>query len=508
MPIKSVYRHRLKSRLVFGFALGAVLAGGVQAAEKGARPSAVPADERAIIARSGLPARMVGYVVYDLMERKQLVAKSAGRLFVPASVAKVATTIAALEMLGPDYRFETRVYVSGRKTRKNGVLAGDLYLVGGGDPLLTGDHMQKMIQRMAASGLRGVSGGFYYDESLLRTVRQISAQQRDDAPHNTGISALSVNFNRIQVSWIRAGKLNGFKVVTTSNTDRMKVEIDVIKFALGKPGGRWRHPFRYASGPGDGINGGHWLAAPYIRKRGKIWLPVRAPGLTAAAVFRKLGEAGRIALPAPKRGIVPTTARLVQTYRSLKLTEVVRRVMRYSNNTAAELTGLVATRKEAGKTLDLGQSGAVVSAWLKARIPQADWSGFALRNHSGLSLQTRMSPAQMLAILLYARSKRYGRASYASLLKRYHLRRDAAPAGRYSVRAKSGTMNYVRGRAGYITTAQGRELAFVLFISKVDIRGDARAGARKARRALGPRGWMYRARKLEHELIAKWVRTY
>ncbi|MCZ6863096.1 MAG: D-alanyl-D-alanine carboxypeptidase, partial [Alphaproteobacteria bacterium] len=198
MPIKSVYRHRLNSRLVFGFALGVVLAGGVQAAEKGARPSAVPADERAIIARSGLPARMVGYVVYDLMERKQLVAKSAGRLFVPASVAKVATTVAALEMLGPDYRFETRVYVNSRKarkggknrkTRKNGVLAGDLYLVGGGDPLLTGDHMQKMIQSMAASGLRGVSGGFYYDESLLRTVRQISAQQRDDAPHNTGIGA-------------------------------------------------------------------------------------------------------------------------------------------------------------------------------------------------------------------------------------------------------------------------------------------------------------------------------
>ncbi len=500
-----------------GILLGAVPAGGARAAEKSARPSAAPAGERAIIARSGLPGVAVGFVLYDLMARRRLVAKSAGRLFVPASVAKVATMVAALEMLGPDYRFETRVYVDGRKARKggknrkarrNGVLPGDLYLVGGGDPLLTGDHMREMIARLAASGLRGVSGGFYYDESLLRTVRRISTEQRDDAPHNTAIGALSVNFNRIQVSWNRAGKLNGFKAVTTSNTDRMKVEIDVVKFVLGKPGGRWRHPFRYADGSGEGLGGGRWIAAPYIRQRGKIWLPVREPGLTAAAVFRKLGEGGGIALPPPKPGVVPKTARLVQTYRSLKLSEVVRRVMRYSNNTAAELTGLVATRKEGGRPLDLGQSGAAISAWLKARIPQADWSGFSLRNHSGLTLQSRMSPAQVVAILLYARSKRYGSATYASLLKRYTLKHGAAPAGGYSVRAKSGTMNYVRGRAGYITTARGRALAFVLFISAADARRDARIGKRKARRALGPRSWMYRARKLEHDLIAKWVRTY
>ena len=506
MPKKSVYCRRF----IWGLLLGAVLAGSAGAAEKRAQRAA-PAGERAIIARGKLPGTVVGYVLYDVAARRRLAARLAGRLFVPASVAKVATTVAALEILGPDYRFETRVYASGRgnsKNRKNGVLAGDLYLVGGGDPLLTGDHMREMIAGLAASGLRGVSGGFYYDASLLRTVRRISAEQRDDAPHNTAIGALSVNFNRIQVSWVRGGKLNGFQVVATSNTDRMKVEIDVVKFALGKPGGRWRHPFRYAFGSGRGIGGGHWIAAPYIRKRGKVWLPVRRPGPIAAAVFRKLGEDGGIALPPARPGVVPDTARLLQTYRSLPLSEIVRRVMRYSNNTAAELTGLVATRRQGGRPLDLGQSGAAISAWLKARIPNADWSGFVLRNHSGLTLRTRMSPAQVLAILLYARSRRYGRVSYASLLKRYTLKRGAAPAGGYSVRSKSGTMNYVRGRAGYITTARGRQLAFVLFISAVDARRGARIGRRKVRRSLGPRGWMYRARKLEHDLIARWVRSY
>ncbi|MHA1536122.1 MAG: D-alanyl-D-alanine carboxypeptidase/D-alanyl-D-alanine endopeptidase [Alphaproteobacteria bacterium] len=482
------------------------LAAGARAAEKGAPKTDPPADETALIARSGLPARAVGFVVYDLLAKRRLVAKSAGRLFVPASVAKVATTVAALGILGPDYRFETRVYVNAGKEGANGILPGDLYLVGGGDPLLTGDHMKKMIAGMVGGGLRGVSGGFYYDETLLRTARRISAQQRDDAPHNTGVGALSVNFNRVQISWRRTPKTNEFKVVTTSNTDRMKVEIDIIKFALAGPGGGWRHPFRFAKGPG----GGRWIAAPYLRRRGKIWLPVRQPGPTAAAVFRQLGAEGGIALPLARPGAVPRTARLVQTFRSRPLSEVVRRVMRYSNNTAAELTGLVATRKQGGRRLDLGQSGAVVSAWLKTRVPQADWSGFALRNHSGLSLQTRMSPAQVLAILLYARTRRYRQASYASLLKPYHLRRKAAPAGRYSVRAKSGTMNFVRGRAGYITTARGGKLAFALFIS--DPRPGARAGKprgkRKARRVLGRRGWMYRARKLEHDLIARWVRTY
>ncbi len=493
--------------MLCGFLLAAVFAVSAQGAEKRIRPAA-PASESAIIARAGLPGAAVGYVLYDMMAQRRLVARSPGRLFVPASVAKVATMVAALEILGPNYRFETRVFVNGGKDRKNGVLPGALYLVGGGDPMLTGDQMQEMIAGLAAGGLRGVSGGFYYDESLLRTARRISAEQRDDAPHNTGIGALSVNFNRVQVSWTKTGKVNGFKAITTSNTDRMKVEIDVIKFAMGKTGTRWPYPFRYAGGPGGAVNGARWLVAPYIRRRGKVWLPVRRPGLTAAAVFRKLGAGGGIALSPPKPGVRPKTARLLRTYRSRPLTEVVRRVMRYSNNTAAELTGLVATRKLSGKPLDLGQSGAVVSAWLKTRIPQADWSGFVLRNHSGLSLETRMSPAQMLAILLYARSKRYGGMTYASLLKPYPLKPGAAPAGRYSVRAKSGTMNYVRGRAGYITTARGRKLAFTLFITQPEARRDERGGKRKARRTLGPRSWMFRARKLEHDLIAKWVRTY
>jgi serine-type D-Ala-D-Ala carboxypeptidase/endopeptidase (penicillin-binding protein 4) len=505
LPKKSVYCRRLSCRLFCGILLGAVIGGGAQAAENGPRKSAAPASESAIVARAGLPGAAVGFVLYDLMTRRQLVAKSAGRLFVPASVAKVATTVAALEMLGPDYRFETKVYVSGAQDRKNGTLPGDLYLVGGGDPMLTGDQMREMIAGLAAGGLRGVSGGFYYDQSLLVTARRISDEQRDDAPHNTGIGALSVNFNRVQVSWTKTGKVNGFKAITTSNTDRMKVEIDVIKFAIGKRGTRWPYPFRYV---GDGVNGARWLVAPYIRRRGKVWLPVRQPGLTAAAVFRKLGAGGGIALSPPKPGVLPKGARLAQTYRSRKLIEIVRRVMRYSNNTAAELTGLVATRKQSGKPLDLGQSGAVVSAWFKARIPQANWTGFVLRNHSGLTLKTRISPAQMLAILLYARSKRYGSATYASLLKPYTLKRSAAPAGRYSVRAKSGTMNYIRGRAGYITTARGRELAFALFITQPDARRDERSGKRKARRTLGPRSWMFRARKLEHDLIAKWVKAY
>ena len=193
---------------------------------------------------------------------------------------------------------------------------------------------------------------------------------------------------------------------------------------------------------------------------------------------------------------------------------MIQRVLYFSNNLAAELTGVVATRAIGGKALTLTQSGGAMAAWLKARMPKADWSGFVLGNHSGLSLESRMSPLQVLAMLRYAHPRRYGPFRYADLLKPYYLARKLRPAGRYRVRAKSGTMNYIRGRAGYIRTVTGRDLAFALFISQPHGRRDyisPSGGPRNAglaRVRFGPRGWMFRARKLEQALIARWVSVY
>ncbi len=142
-------------------------------------------------------------------------------------------------------------------------------------------------------------------------------------------------------------------------------------------------------------------------------------------------------------------------------------------------------------------------------MPGTDWKGFVLKGHSGLSLGTHMSPSQVLDILLFAQDKRYGRIAYAELLKPYRLSFWARPTGPYSVRAKSGTIPYVRSQAGYITTSNGRALTFALIIHDVAMKkGSATKIGGNRIRNLAQYGWMVRARKLEHDLIAHWVRTY
>jgi len=470
--------------------------------------TAEPLGEDAIIARSQLPASAVGYMVVDLGSKRVLASKGADRLFVPASVAKVPTTVAALDMLGPNYRFQTRVYLKSdtRAAKPNGRVGGDLYLVGGGDPMLTGDHMLSMVQALAAQGIREVSGRFLYDESFLPTITRISPVRPDHAAHNTGVGALSVNFNRFRVTWVRSGKQAVLQTTTMSITDRLKVEIGTIGFALGRRQRRSPGPFIYTELGGRD----HWIVSPYLRRRGHAWLPVRKVGPTSAEVFRKLGEENGLSLPAAFPGKAPSDARLVHSFKSQPLTVVVRRLLYFSNNLAAELTGAVATRTQTKQKLSLAQSGAEMAAWLKARMPQVKWTGFVLDNHSGLSLDSRMSPVQVLAMLRYAHSRRYGGVRYEALLKPYYLQRKAKPTGRYSVRAKSGTMNYIRGRAGYIRSVGGRVLAFALFINQAERRRDfsGRTPKRTARIRYRPRSWMYRARKLEHDLIARWVKTY
>jgi D-alanyl-D-alanine carboxypeptidase/D-alanyl-D-alanine-endopeptidase (penicillin-binding protein 4) len=464
----------------------------------------VPGNARSLIAEAGLEGSRIGYVVYDLRAHRRLAARAADELFVPASVAKVPTTVAALEILGPDYRFHTDVYAS--RPPEKGTEPGDLYLVGGGDPMLTGDHMQAMVRALRREGLSRVSGRFLYDETMLPPAEIISRDQPNYAPHNSGVSALTVNFNRVEVDWLRRGK-DGQTLETrvTSNTDRRKTAVDTVRLFLGAPAQHLARAFTFAGFK----DGERWMMSPYLRRRGRIWLPVKRPAPTAAAVFRGLAAQAGLALPHAVAGALPKGATLIHRHRSEKLTRSIRRLMLFSNNVAAELIGLSTTRRLAGHGLTLGKSAQALTAWLKARMPGTDWRGFHLANHSGLSLAARISPAQMLAVLDFAHDRRYGRYRYPALLKRYPLSRRVAPHGRYSVRAKSGTMNYVRGHAGYIRTVSGRELAFVVFINQIGARGGGavhKVGAKHRR--YGPRTWMARARKLEQALVASWVRSY
>jgi D-alanyl-D-alanine carboxypeptidase/D-alanyl-D-alanine-endopeptidase (penicillin-binding protein 4) len=186
----------------------ALLAAGAGCARRDAAVAgvqeAVPVNEAAAIEARGFPASNVGYVLRDLDSGRTLAAHTANAAFIPASVAKVPTAVAALEVLGGAHRFRTSVRAKGEI--EAGVLRGNLVLVGGGDPLLGPDGLLALCRALHRQGLRRVNGRFRYDESLYATRTAIRAAQPQDAQYNPGVSALSLDFNRLQFAWRRGGQ--------------------------------------------------------------------------------------------------------------------------------------------------------------------------------------------------------------------------------------------------------------------------------------------------------------
>ncbi|HVT52397.1 MAG TPA: D-alanyl-D-alanine carboxypeptidase, partial [Dongiaceae bacterium] len=320
------------------------------AADTGSSPS--PDAKR--IEKAGFAPEDIGFVVVDLDQVRPVAEWNADQLFIPASVAKLATVYAAEQILGADFKFQTRLY-----------RAGDtIYLQGGGDPVLTNIELRDLA-RMLKPGESGWKG-FVYDASALKGAPEVDDQQPIQAVYNAGFGALDLDFNRIQVNWLRSddGKLS-FK--TRAVADGMNVPADWISFLPASseppPGAN----FLYAGDAGSGSAGERWLTAPDLAEtlpeEGAIFLPVRNPALNTAEVFRSIAGDLRVPLPRPVAGTVPANAELIGTVESPPLSEIIKGLLKFSNNVTAELIGATAMQKLTGRVLSQEDSAAALTAW-------------------------------------------------------------------------------------------------------------------------------------------------
>ena len=480
------------------FVISAILAFGLLAAANGATASDGPnaAVPKGVLlgAGYGLAADDFGYIVVDVADGRVLAELNADRPFIPASVAKVPTTAAALEILGGDHRFDTSIFIDGNVVR--GVLDGALTIRGGGDPVLTGDDLQSLAKAIARAGITKVTGGFHYDAKYLLETPQISANQPEAAGYNPGISALSVNFNRVRLKWQNGGENPSGEALAISKN--VTLSLDAIGFA---PAGD--------ALPGSFVRAGesgkdNWLLSPDISPRGEDWLPVADPALLTAKMLRQIASEEGVMLPEPTPGSVGAGATEIARHDSTDLATIVREVLRYSNNMAAELVGLAASRAVTGRALPLAASAETLSNYWRLRIPGVNWDGFFLENHSGLSSRSRASPRQLVAILQNAADPTVG-------VDLYRLLRPAswkAPNGKtVRIRAKTGTIAYGRGLAGYIDAADGHRLAFAVFFNDLQRRAalDAAFDPRVETKDPEWRPWRSRALKLEEKLLNSWA---
>src|SRR5207248_4628168 len=147
----------------------------------------------------GVPLNRVAIVVHEVGKPKPLFAYDAERPMNPASVMKLVTTFAALELLGRDYRWKTEAYLGGPML--DGALKGDLIVKGYGDPKITVEQWQAFMTMLRANGLDAIDGDLALDRSYFSLPAHDPAAFDAEPlkPYNVGPDPLLVNFKSVRL---------------------------------------------------------------------------------------------------------------------------------------------------------------------------------------------------------------------------------------------------------------------------------------------------------------------
>lgn len=452
-------------------------------------PSAEPIE--ALLKRAKLGGS-VSCAVAEIGSGQLLEGRASNATLPPASVTKAVTALYALDTLGPNHRFRTRIIATA--PIQNGVLQGDLILAGGGDPTLNTEGLATLAKTLKAAGLREVRGRFRVYAGALPYARQIDKAQPDHVGYNPAISGLSLNFNRVHFEWKRAG--SGWGVTMDARSANYRPEVSIAKMAVIK---RQMPVYTYQQkGSTD-----HWtVASGALGKGGARWLPVRRPDLYAGEVFRTLARAHGIVLPKEKVTKSLPAGITVATYQSALLRDILRDMLKYSTNLTAEMVGLAATGASTGKLSTLRASAQQMTRWAKRRLGMQQGK---FVDHSGLGDASRLSAQDMVAAL----STRLAREQLPAILKPITLR-DAKgkPNSRHPLKvlAKTGTLNFASSLAGYVTTPDGRVMAFAIFTADNKKRSALSKDQRE--RPEGGRSWNKRSKALQQSLLERWGQLY
>jgi serine-type D-Ala-D-Ala carboxypeptidase/endopeptidase (penicillin-binding protein 4) len=420
-----------------------------------------------------------GVMVTSVTRGDTLFAENPDLLLKPASIMKMMTTGLALERFGPDHRFTTEVLRSAGIS--NGVLQGDLFLRGGGDPTLSlrfwqGESpMDALAQKVAASGIRHITGSVVADEFAFEPERIPHGWKSTYlmSAYAAPVSALSLNEN---IVWIVARPENGSAKVELEPASTAIPVTSTVRVVAGS-GGRI-----IARRAGNGIQVSGTIGARSAPRR--YSLVVQEPPLFAAgALAASLQKAGVRLDGGVRVGRTPGDAERVADLQSLPLANMVSYMNRESINHFAELMYRNAGR-ENGETGSAERAQAALRQFLgeKAGVHP---SHLRVADGSGLSEADSLTARAMIHLLAYAHRAPWGPIFHASMpvageseLMRRRMR--ASPA-HGNLHAKTGTTSSVVSLAGYVTALNGEVLAFAFIYN-----GNDRANARATMDRMGP----------------------
>ena len=428
----------------------------------------LPAPARQALAGAGIPAASVAAVVQEVGSHQDILRTNAGAAMNPASVMKLVTTYAALELLGPAYRWNTEAYATG--AMQDGVLEGDLFLKGGGDPKLDLEAFTRLVRALRGKGLREIRGDLVLDRSRFERNGGDAARFDGDPfrPYNVQPDALLVNYKSVRFAFLAEPERAAVRIYTEPRPPALEV-INALRLAEGAcpEGSAFRELLKPTFEPARqrAVFSGQY---PVSCGEKHLNVALLEPNDQVAGVMRQLwSESGGAWNGSARDGLVPPGARLLHALESPPLADIVHDTNKFSNNIMARHLFLTLGAEGAGAPASAEKSLAAIRGWLAAKKIAAP--ELVMENGSGLSRIERIS-AGNLAALLQAAWRSAVMPEFISSMPIAGtdgtMRRRVNGEGiTGQAHIKTGLLSDVRAMAGYVLDRHGRRMVVVMIVN-------------------------------------------
>ncbi len=445
---------------------------------------ALPPQVEALLARAKVPREALATMVIDAapggrVPATPLLSYQAASYMNPASVMKLVTTYAGLELLGPSYTWNTPVYIDG--PIKDGVLQGNLIIQGKGDPKLVMERLWLLLRRVQALGIKSISGDILLDRSAFAASTQNPGDFDGEPyrPYNVAPDALLVNFKSVVMTFVPNPGSGQASIAFEPPLANVQMQASVA-MTTGAAGaalsdcGDWRallkpefsDPFRIS------------FAGSYPVACGeKVWSiayadPASYSERAVLGMWQEIGGklGGRV-----REGRAPASLKPVFEAASPSLAEVIRDINKYSNNVMAQqlfmtlsLPQTAAPRPGSAALAPASNEASreVVRSWWRERFGDADLP--VLDNGSGLSRNERVTPRGLARLLQTA----YVSGVMPELMGSLPiigidgtLKNSRSRVSQGWAHLKTVTLRDSTAMAGYVHAANGRRLVVVAIIN-------------------------------------------
>ena len=432
----------------------------------GAAPaSELPAEVSAALARSKLPREALSVLVLPVEDEGQGRASKLPRLshradvsVNPASLMKLVTTSAALELLGPSFTWRTPVYVEG--VVREGVLQGNLYVRGQGDPRLGVEKLWQLMRRVQGLGIQRIEGDIVLDRSAFEVPWRDPGSFDGEPlrPYNATPDALLINFKSLLIHWVpdRAAQEVRIHMEPPLAGVQFPSQLPLTSGECGDYRSAVKADFSDPLKPR--------FSGAYPASCGeKIWPvayadPAQFAPRAILGMWQQLGGQLRGVV---RHGVLPAQLKPVFWHESAPLAEVVRDINKYSNNVMAQQLFLSLSLQQQG----LGKQGSsqeIVNRWWRERVAMPPPT---LENGSGLSREERVTSAalaRLLQVMWRATVMPDLMASLPVAGQDGTLRRSQAQSRAH---LKTGSLRDVMGVAGYVDGQDGRRWVLVAIVN-------------------------------------------